>query len=371
MNTGWCHKTLFQNKMNFLSFLSFYLVIYLEILTFSSLRQIGAPCTEYWNTRIIECSETFDWMMSGTMAMMFALWIVIRSVGSFRSAFPSPRTSTRTPVRSFRSAFPSLRTSTRTSVRSHLNEWAHHTTTISTGTVLVGRKEYFLDVESPRRAELISKFSLPDTLDQDKVNLLPVVLLTSVMGGKDDRDDTGDKGGRIEGLLIGRRTGYLCGDLGTEDGNNSTANTNESVSSILKYFMTQPLFFGGTAKGDDADSLSRLDGTLHMVHKIPREQQLEPLGTLITPDGIFAGGFPGAISDIYSQAPPPPPQAPPTGFDILLFVQSSVWESFSALSDEVEDGVWDLFLVSKEVIFSPEKKIREVLYKLSEIEDRL
>jgi len=142
---------------------------------------------------------------------------------------------------------------------------------------------------------------------------------------------------RVEGLILGRRTGYLVGDIIVADKNdNENENTQHSLQETLKFFMVQPLYFGGS-NNDDIEkpvSASLLEGCgLHIIHRIPS------IGTKMIPENLYVGASVSSLSEAYRN--PPSAANKPSGFDALLYIQNTVWNP-TVIEKDIEEGFWNI-----------------------------
>ena len=203
---------------------------------------------------------------------------------------------------------------------------------------------------------LLAKFGItlppsPDLGPDRRADLLPVVMFIN-------RDSV--RG--CQGVLMNRRTGNLVGDLPAnafnentdENENDDNNNNNPFASHPLSAFMIQPLWWAGSSPAgsvdddddDDDEDKSRRTGinAIDMVHACPYVDGSVPLKKS---DGLFWGGSPiqaqSAMKDDRLEKPL-------SGFDFKFFIQTTRWLP-SQLEQEIEDGVWYLATVSKEVLF--------------------
>mmetsp|Transcript_1270 Transcript_1270/g.3160 ORF Transcript_1270/g.3160 Transcript_1270/m.3160 type:complete len:570 (+) Transcript_1270:58-1767(+) len=208
---------------------------------------------------------------------------------------------------------------------------------------------------------LLAKFGItlppsPDLGPDRRADLLPVVLLV-------DRDDV--KG--CQAVLMNRRTGNLMGDLppslfqtadpmaaGDDGGGEDDGSDNGSAGFSphpLSAFMIQPLWWAGSSPngnggiGDEGQPSGR-DGVraISMVHACPYVNGSVPLAIS---DGLYWGGNPVQAQEAMKDDRL---EKPLSGFDFKFFIQTTRWLP-SQLEQEIEDGVWYLATVSKEVLF--------------------
>jgi len=181
------------------------------------------------------------------------------------------------------------------------------------GMVLVANPQFYYADQTPD-FHLLKKFgfesSLPKEIQPDRqADLLPCVLIV----------DTGAQGSY--GFVLNRRTGYLAGDLGKDNG--------------FEAFMIQPIWFGGTS---GAQGL----GFIHSYSDIPKSNQL-------TDDGLFYGGdLPFASEKVLNGSG--------TGFNFRFFLQFTKWEP-KELEQQVIDGKWLPVKCSKMVILKARDRV--------------
>jgi len=184
---------------------------------------------------------------------------------------------------------------------------------------------------------LLSKFGLtlppPADLGPDRrADLLPVLCLLEKHPLRGSH-----------AVLMNRRTGYLLGDLEQQSSEDGTIQAPK-----LGAFMIQPLWFGGTSPGGTEESSSQASG-LDMLHLCPTVEGAEKL----TPDGLFWGGDPAQAQEAMSDASL---NRVFTGFDFKFFVQSTRWMPLQ-LEKEVQEGIWFVASVNKEVLFKPRDRM--------------
>eukprot|EP00587_Corethron_hystrix_P009467 CAMPEP_0113314484 /NCGR_PEP_ID=MMETSP0010_2-20120614/10525_1 /TAXON_ID=216773 ORGANISM="Corethron hystrix, Strain 308" /NCGR_SAMPLE_ID=MMETSP0010_2 /ASSEMBLY_ACC=CAM_ASM_000155 /LENGTH=355 /DNA_ID=CAMNT_0000170777 /DNA_START=353 /DNA_END=1423 /DNA_ORIENTATION=- /assembly_acc=CAM_ASM_000155 len=170
---------------------------------------------------------------------------------------------------------------------------------------------------------LLSKFGLtlppPSELGPDRqADLLPVLLILS--------HDPSIVGGSTA-VLVNRRTGYLLGDLESDDGAGPLAG--------LSPFMIQPLWFGGTSGGSG----------MTVVHQCEGVEGSEK----ITEDGIYFGGDVGSVGTLLSEGDA---GSGFSSFNFKFFVQNTRWLPLQ-LDKEVRNGTWIAASVGKNVLFKP------------------
>ena len=184
---------------------------------------------------------------------------------------------------------------------------------------------------------LLAKFGImsPPTPDQGadrRATILPVLFLIErdpVMGCK--------------AVTVNRRSGALIGDLATEW--NKTAE--------LGAFFIQPVWEGGTGtvitSQDsitvfDNSNLNRKQLPLEMLHLCPYVKGAFPLTMC---DGLYWGGDPCEVSTAMKDSRL---EKPLTGFDFKFFFKDTRWLP-SQLEKEIQDEIWIVAQVSKDVIF--------------------
>jgi len=223
-------------------------------------------------------------------------------------------------------------------------EWASPAATLEPGVILLANPAKFCSnfgtdpfSRSTPSPTLLAKFGLtlppPADLGPDRrADLLPVLILVE----KNNQMGT-------RAVLLNRRTGYLLGDLEQPPGTatntgppgSTVGSTNQpQPSPILEKFCIQPLWFGGV------DNVSSGLDMLHMCPAVIGAKQL-------TEDGLFWGGDPAQAQDAMSDSSLDKLM---TGFDFKFFVQSTLW-SPQQLEKEIEEGVWVVASLSKEVLF--------------------
>ena len=229
--------------------------------------------------------------------------------------------------------------------------WAKVATKLEEGVVLLANPAKFCaDIGSvtPNPA-LLSKFGLtmppPAELGPDRrADLLPVLILVEAPMSPTDSSSTRRSNARMRGVLLNRRTGILLGDLEQPNSSDDTGDADDPGSGspprpLLEKFCIQPLWFGG---------VDNVSSGLDMLHQCPAVIGAKAL----TKDGLYWGGDPSQAQTAMEETA----ERVLTGFDFKFFVQSTVW-SPEELEKQVNNNVWFLASVSKDLLFKPRDRM--------------
>jgi hypothetical protein len=209
--------------------------------------------------------------------------------------------------------------------------WARVAEKPSRGVVLIGRREWFFaDKPSGAVKEALKRVGLDSDASQripeDRLaGLVPVVLLL---------DGSQPKAKGYSGVLLGRRSGYMMGDL-------KELHTNG--------FMLQPLWVGGpTLEDASSGPIERTVGApeagaltgIVAVH--PYAPETIPGSVRLTDDGLYAGGDWRTASTLVEKGLANP-------FRFRLFAQATRWQP-GELEKEIQAGAWLCVDVSTDLL---------------------
>jgi len=246
-------------------------------------------------------------------------------------------------------------TSSSASPTSSPTDWAIPSDEIEEGCVLVANPFKFCNMgvkankrNLPPSSTLLNKFGLtlppPAELGADRrADLLPVLILVDYDGSTKPH----------HALLLNRRTGYLIGDLEHQYHQQQQQQLDDpdlppsTPAFRLGAFMIQPLWFGGTSSSSNPTSSG-----IEMLHLCPAVLDSKPL----TSDGLYYGGDPEQAQEALKESNEDQKNNIITGFDFKFFVQSTKWLP-GQLQKEVEDRVWFVAKVSKDVLFKSRDRL--------------
>ena len=200
-------------------------------------------------------------------------------------------------------------------------EWARVAEKPRTGVVLIGRKDWFFaDKPSGAVKSALKRVGLAadaaQRIPEDRLaGLVPVVLIL---------DGAQPKSEGFSGVLLGRRSGYMMGDL---------------KELYTTGFMLQPLWVGGPTVEDAFSSpIERTVGapeagaTTGIVAVHPYASETIPGSVQLTDDGLYAGGDWRTASTLVEKGMANP-------FRFRLFAQATRWQP-GELEKEIREGAW-------------------------------
>ena len=200
-------------------------------------------------------------------------------------------------------------------------EWARVAEKPRTGVVLIGRKDWFFaDKPSGQVKSALKRVGLAadaaQRIPEDRLaGLVPVVLIL---------DGAQPKSEGFSGVLLGRRSGYMMGDL---------------KELYTTGFMLQPLWVGGPTVEDAFSSkIERTVGapehgaTTGIVAVHPYAPETVPGSIQLTDDGLYAGGDWRTASTLVEKGMANP-------FRFRLFAQATRWPP-GELEKEIREGAW-------------------------------
>lgn len=200
-------------------------------------------------------------------------------------------------------------------------EWARKAEKPATGVVLIGNKDWFFvekpssDVKAALKRVGLASDAAQKIPDDRLAGLVPVVLILE--GGA-------PKAEGFSGVLMGRRSGYMMGDL---------------KELYTTGFMLQPLWVGGPTVEDAFSSpIERTVGApeagaatgIVAVH--PYDPETIAGSVQITDDGLYAGGDWRTCSTLVEKGMANP-------FRFRLFAQATRWQP-GELEQEIQAGAW-------------------------------
>ncbi|KAJ1450742.1 hypothetical protein M885DRAFT_531518 [Pelagophyceae sp. CCMP2097] len=214
---------------------------------------------------------------------------------------------------------------------------------VKSGTILVGNEDFFFGALDEARFKVrhaaFRRLGLSEdagSRSEARARVLPACILVHAANGK------------ASGIIFGRRSGYMMGDLPDLD---------------TSGFRVQPLLFGGPSKPDaagGADALARRTAGAGKGKGPSGILALHPYGEVagslrLTNDGLFCGGDWAAMQAMVASGGA-------NAFRVQLFVQACLWET-GDLDAEIAAGAWRQVECSTELLLKERDRTTPTLWK--------